>query len=93
MPPVGYPHSLLTMANNTCIRLTFAEVITRFNRLYKRKAHLHHYTAIEGMEPSEFSDSLDSLTGVVKEYESLEKQMANPPPPVPRLRSRPITDT
>jgi len=74
------------MANNTCIRLTFSEVMGRFNRLYKRKAHIHHYTATDGMELSDFTESLHSLTGVVKEYECLEKQMNVSPPVVPRLR-------
>ena len=89
VPPVGYPHSLLTMANNTCIRLTFGEVITRFNRLYKRKAHLHHYTSTDGMDLAEFGESINSLTNIVKEYESLEEQMTRPPPIVPRLRPHP----
>ena len=87
--PVGYPHSLLTMANNTCIRLTFSEVMTRFNRLYKRKAHIHHYTATDGFDLSDFTESISSLTSVVKEYELLDKQMNNPTPPIPRLQLYP----
>lgn len=86
--PVGYPHSLLTLANNTCIRLTFGEVMTRFNRLYKRKAHLHHYTCVDGMELADFTESIQSLESVVKEYETLELQMKRntPTPVVPRMK-------
>lgn len=86
VPPVGYSQSLLTLANNTCVRLTFGEVLARFNKLFKRKAHLHHYTATEGMDLSEFTDSVDSLHNVVKEYQTLEQQMSHPPPAIPRKR-------
>ena len=86
VPPVGYPHSLLTMANNTCIRLTFSEVMARFNRLYKRKAHLHHYTCVDSMELCDFTESVTSLEGVVNEYGRLERQMGTTPVVVPRMR-------
>jgi len=87
--PVGVAHSLLTLSNNTCIRHTFNDIVVRFNRLYKRKAHLHHYTHVDGMELSDFSNSLESLTGVIKEYETLDQQMTQPPPQIPRLRLYP----
>ena len=47
---------------------------------------MHHYTSVEGMEVSDFSQSLESLTSIITEYPDLEKQMNNPPPPEPRLQ-------
>ena len=38
------------------------------------------------MDAGEFSESLESLTELINEYETLEKQMHNPPPVVPRLQ-------
>lgn len=38
--PVGHPYSLLTLANNTCVRKSFGEIKDRFNKLYKRKVRL-----------------------------------------------------
>ncbi len=37
VPPVGHPYSLLTLANNTCVRHSFKDLRDRFTRLYKRK--------------------------------------------------------
>lgn len=85
VPPVGHSYSLLTLANNTCVQHTFTELMDRFMKLYKRKAHIHHYTCVDGMELDEFSSSLHSLQDIIKEYNCLEAQMGNPPPPLPRL--------
>ncbi|XP_071469215.1 tubulin epsilon chain isoform X4 [Marmota flaviventris] len=37
VPPVGHSHSLLALANNTCVKPTFVELRERFMRLYKKK--------------------------------------------------------
>ena len=37
VPPVGQTHSLLMLANNTCITKNFGELRDRFVKLYKRK--------------------------------------------------------
>lgn len=37
VPPVGHSHSLLALANNTCIKPTFIELKERFMKLYKKK--------------------------------------------------------
>ncbi|KAL3889878.1 hypothetical protein ACJMK2_002200 [Sinanodonta woodiana] len=86
VPPVGQPHSLLTLANNTCVQYSFTDLRDRFLKLYKRKAHIHHYTHITGMEAEDFSLSLESLNSIIQEYADLEKQMNNPSPPEPRLQ-------
>lgn len=86
VPPVGQPYSLLTLANNTCVHNTFTDLKDRFVKLYKRKAHIHHYTDIDGMEVSNFTESLESLNSLIQEYSELEKQMNNPPPAEPRLQ-------
>ncbi|EGR30381.1 hypothetical protein IMG5_133480 [Ichthyophthirius multifiliis] len=38
------PYSVLCMANNTSIRETFQEILERFNKLYRKKVYIHHYT-------------------------------------------------
>ncbi|XP_014662146.1 PREDICTED: tubulin epsilon chain-like isoform X2 [Priapulus caudatus] len=72
VPPTGQPYSLLTLANNTCIEKTFTDLVVRFNRLYKRKAHLHHYLTVDGMEVAEFDDSLQSVQSLIAEYKDLQ---------------------
>lgn len=89
VPPVGQPYSLLTLANNTCVHNTFSNVRDRFNKLYRRKAHLHHYTQVDGMDASDFSESLESLNRVIEEYASLEQTLGRPAEIEPRLKVLP----
>lgn len=84
--PVGHPYSLLTLANNTCVWHNFQSLRDRFVKLYKRKAHVCHYTRVDGMEEAEFDDSLQSLSTVVSDYRELERQIHDPLPSVPRLQ-------
>ena len=77
VPPFGQPYSLLCLANNTCIKDTFITIDKRFQLLYKRKAHVHHYTQVENMEASQFTEAIKSLHDVIHEYSSLEKQQKN----------------
>jgi tubulin epsilon len=37
-------------------------------RLYKKKAHLHHYVQVEGMEESCFMEAVSSLSALIQEY-------------------------
>lgn len=37
--PVGHSHSLLALANNTCVKPTFMELRERFTKLYRKKVH------------------------------------------------------
>ncbi|XP_047674062.1 tubulin epsilon chain isoform X4 [Tachysurus fulvidraco] len=71
VPPVGHTHSLLALANNTCVRSSFSELRERFTRLYRKKAHLHHYMCVEGMEMSGFSEALHSLSDLIEQYDTL----------------------
>ncbi|GAB1609133.1 tubulin epsilon chain-like, partial [Argonauta hians] len=86
VPPIGHPYSLLTLANNTCIRHTFSDLRDRFVKLYTRKAHLHHYTVVDGMELQDFQESLHSVEDLIRDYKELERQMTHPAQCVPRLR-------
>ncbi|XP_030628537.1 tubulin epsilon chain [Chanos chanos] len=85
VPPVGHTHSLLALANNTCVKPTFVELKERFVRLYRRKAHLHHYLHVEGIEQACFSDALSSLTSLIEEYEQLDATKGRLIPDAPRL--------
>lgn len=85
VPPVGHPYSLLALANNTCIRHTFQDLKDRFMKLYKRKAHVHHYTHVDGMEVAQFESSKESLTSLISEYETLEAHMGRTVEDIQRL--------
>ncbi len=75
VPPIGQPYSLLTLANNCCIANRFQDMKARFNRLFKKRAHVHHFT--QYMEPSRFEEAVYHLEELTQEYEGLMN--ATPP--------------
>ena len=83
VPPVGQPYSLLCLGNNCGVRHTFTDMRARFMKLYRVKAHVHHYTQMN-VERGVFERALASLDSVVAEYVSLENAHACLDPP-PRL--------
>ncbi|XP_034756891.1 tubulin epsilon chain [Etheostoma cragini] len=86
VPPVGHSHALLALANNTCVKLTFTELRERFFKLYKKKAHLHHYLHVDGMEQSFFSEAISSLNSLIEEYQHLDATKGTLMLDAPRLR-------
>lgn len=85
VPPVGHSHSLLALANNTCVKPTFIELKERFLKLYRKKAHLHHYLHVDGMEQSTFSEAISSLGSLIEEYHQLDATKGRLMPDAPRL--------
>ncbi|KAK9531185.1 hypothetical protein VZT92_010627 [Zoarces viviparus] len=85
VPPVGHAHSLLALANNTCVKLTFMELRERFTKLYRKKAYLHHYLDVDGMEQSFFTEAVGSLSSLIEEYHHLDATMGRLVPDAPRL--------
>ena len=83
MPPSGQPFSLLGLHNTTAISHTFTQLRSRFQRLFKRKAHLHHYTSIDGFELYNFTEAEASLLDRIEQYKSLQR---NIPVNIPRMK-------
>jgi tubulin epsilon len=81
-PPIGQPYNVLCLSNNTCIQSIFDNLLERFNKLYKRKAHVHHYT--EYIEQSLFDESARSTLDLIKTYQEMECIEA--PKEIPRLK-------
>ncbi|XP_071964180.1 tubulin epsilon chain-like [Antedon mediterranea] len=70
--PVGQQQALVALSNNTCIRHSMQNLKDRFVKLYRRKAHIHHYTSVDGMDNEIFSQSLESLSTLIQDYTNLE---------------------
>jgi len=86
VPPVNQQRALLSLANNTCMLHTCLDIRNRCMKLYKRKAHLHHYLNVEGFDDLMFADSIESLDWLISEYEDLEATVKERPPYVERLQ-------
>lgn len=69
--PVGQPYSLLALSNNCCMAGVLNEMRARFNKLYRRRAHVHHFT--QYMEASHFDVAHDALRQVAAEYEQIQR--------------------
>ncbi|CAH8501228.1 unnamed protein product [Dicrocoelium dendriticum] len=86
-PAIGLPRSLLVLSNNTAIRERFSDILERFWKLFKRKAHLHHYTSVDGFELEMFTTHAESIADLCHQYEVLEQRAdCDTGPRLPRLQ-------
>ena len=63
---MGVQRSVLALANNTCIAGTFETMRERFLKLYRRRAHVHHYT--DYIEGAAFDDALEGIEELIGDY-------------------------
>ena len=68
--PVGHPHALLALQNSCCFGAVLREILCRFDRLYRRRAHLHHFA--EFMETTDIDAMRETLAAVAYDYTTLE---------------------
>eukprot|EP00127_Corallochytrium_limacisporum_P004168 Clim_evm113s157 gene=Clim_evmTU113s157 len=78
--PVSLPHSLLALHNNSAVTSLLCAMDEHFYKIYKRKAHVHHYTKF-GLELSDFDAARQNLDDVVQLY----NQSLRPTQPHPRF--------
>ncbi|XP_034934239.1 tubulin epsilon chain-like isoform X2 [Chelonus insularis] len=74
IPPTGHPKSLLCLSNSTFMRAMFKNRLDQFNKLYKRKAYLHHYTQVEGFDLEHFGEAQESIQLIHDRYQEVENQ-------------------
>ena len=74
-PPVGMKYGMLCLSNNTAISDCFSDIIERFNKLYKRKAHIHHYK--EYMDQSQFGIAEENIVSLIREYSEVSFKQSN----------------
>ncbi|RZF41511.1 hypothetical protein LSTR_LSTR000225 [Laodelphax striatellus] len=68
VPPADAPRSLLCLTNSTSVSTLFSETVEHFDKLYKRKAHTHHYLKIDGFEAQDFDLARNSLMETLDKY-------------------------
>lgn len=65
--------SLLCLSNNSCMAATFSRFAGRFQRLYKRRAMVHHYAQYMGGDAgAHFDAAYEDLLQLVDDYRGLE---------------------
>ncbi|XP_017892178.1 tubulin epsilon chain [Ceratina calcarata] len=83
VPPAGHATSLLCLLNSSSMSSLFKNLVKQFDRLYKRKAHIYHYTQVRGFEETDFLDSRETVTDLIAQYAELQNQNETD---VPRLQ-------
>ena len=82
-PPLGQPHALLALSNNTCVGKSFESVANRYVKLYRSKAYVHHFTS-EGMDATELPAAHESCMQLVAKYKEMEASTSDDS--TPRLK-------
>ena len=77
VPAINNPYSLLSLTNNTAIKDLFLGMQDRFQKLYKRRAHVHHYMQVKDVAGL-FDDAFNDLSDIVHEYNSLQVTQKHP---------------
>jgi tubulin epsilon len=68
-PPVGQPQALLALSNSCAMGGILSESVSRFDRLYKRRAHVHHFT--EYVEAEAMVHAREAVKQVAADYNRL----------------------
>lgn len=84
IPPPGHETSAMGLFNSSALSNIFQEAADHFNKLFRRRAHVHHYLNVNGFEMENFTDSLESLQDIANAYTGLE---THKPDNVPRLKT------
>ncbi|XP_076171154.1 tubulin epsilon chain isoform X3 [Ptiloglossa arizonensis] len=73
VPPAGHSASLLCLLNSSAMSSLFKNIIKQFTTLYRRKAHVYHYTQVHGFDEAYFADSKETITNLITQYAELER--------------------
>jgi tubulin epsilon len=83
-PPVGLPHAILSLSNSCAMTGVLDTLLSRFDRLYRRKAHVHHFS--QYIDASHLATAREALLTVREQYASMHDQ--TPPPAAQQLLDR-----
>uniref|UniRef100_A0AAR5QG15 Tubulin/FtsZ 2-layer sandwich domain-containing protein n=3 Tax=Dendroctonus ponderosae TaxID=77166 RepID=A0AAR5QG15_DENPD len=85
VPPNGQNVALFSLFNTTGMFGLFQHIAKQFSSLFRKQAHIHHYTNVSSFEMDFFDECLESLRDVMHKYKSLENVG---PQTIPRLEPR-----
>ncbi|KAK9299410.1 hypothetical protein QLX08_007574 [Tetragonisca angustula] len=74
VPPAGHSTSLLCLLNSSSMISLFKNVVEQFTRLYRRKAHVYHYTQVRGFEETHFIDCKETISNLIMQYTELQSE-------------------
>ncbi|XP_020281663.1 tubulin epsilon chain-like isoform X2 [Pseudomyrmex gracilis] len=72
VPPAGHSSSLLCLLNSSTMSSLFKDVVQEFSKLYRKKAHVHHYTKVCGFEETHFIESKENIFNLCECYTEVQ---------------------
>ncbi|KAF6206436.1 hypothetical protein GE061_017669 [Apolygus lucorum] len=67
-PPHDHPRSLTCLSNTDSMGYFFENTLANFYTLYRKKAHVHHYTGVDGFDDS-FLRCVENLRDIIDKYD------------------------
>ncbi|KAL1140874.1 hypothetical protein AAG570_000802, partial [Ranatra chinensis] len=80
-PADDHSDTFLFLTNTTSMAQLFEETLQNFNRLYLRKAHVHHYTNVDGFSIDGFTEARETLVDMLNKYVVCSQEID-----IPRLK-------
>jgi tubulin epsilon len=71
--------SVMSLTNNTQVSNFLDLNLNRFGNIFKRKAHLHHYTRVDGCELSTFTEAVEQLRTTSSCYKDIQATWQDSP--------------
>ncbi|CAL1277367.1 unnamed protein product [Larinioides sclopetarius] len=72
IPHIAYSHSILMLSNTTSITKYLCSMKENFLKMYRKKAHLHHFLEVKGMEKDTFTTAYADLELLINDYKHCE---------------------
>ncbi|XP_055851309.1 tubulin alpha-3 chain-like isoform X1 [Episyrphus balteatus] len=64
--------AVTALTNNTAIEKAWCRLIIKFNKLFKRRAFIHHFLT-EGMEESSLTEASENICSLIRDYQEVNK--------------------
>lgn len=82
-PPSGHSSAMLTLFNTTAMSDLFVNIDSQFMKLYRKRAHIHHYLQVSGFDENLFSECHTTIQDSINSYREIEGFKL---PKIPRLK-------
>lgn len=77
VPPIDSKFSMMALFNTSSTKEIFCHISQQFEKLLRRKAHVHHYTKVPGFDFDCFYECQNTIADIVDIYEEAGTSSSN----------------